>query len=458
MPDRHRRPPLILLLGFCLGLPLAATAGPTVVPTSEGQIGTTPAPGDTVIGRRIEPLPASGTILFGGLFEFGGTMPPPPAFSFLTDEIHGAGTPAPVNNFPGTFNNVFKLPPQSASSPNGDFVAFSFAVDGSMAMTMSVRIATFDKNGNALANLPLADVETFPDPTLSKTGVAVDDQGRVTVVYTEVEPMMPPRVRAQRFDAVTGAPLGGVVPVSGDLNGSPDIALLDPSGDRLIVAHAEFSTGGAVNGNIIDTTGPTTMVLPEFPISTTPGFANFTPAVAADPATGAFTVVWQHLNENVPVSNPTDVRARRFDAQGNPIGNDFVVNTTTAGDQGQPHADAGPNGQSAIVWAGVDDDLDVFAQVFDASGQPIGGEIQVNSQTSGEQSNPWVRYLPGPDPTGRPQIAVVWRDVQGGGDLTPNGTGTGSRCFSVGDAPDPMLIFEDGFESGDTSSWSCKKP
>lgn len=458
MRDRYRRLLLTLLLGLSLGLPLTGTAGPTVVPTSEGQIGATPAPGDTVIGRRFEPLPASGTILFGGLFEFGGTMPPPPAFSFLTDEIHGVGASMPVTTFPGTLNDVFMLPPQSASSPNGNFVAFSFAVDGSMPMTMSVRIATFDANGGALADVPLADVGTFPDPTLSKTGVAVDDQGRVTVVYTELEPMMPPRVRAQRFDAVTGAPLGGVVPVSGDLRGSPDIALLDPSGDRLIVAHAEFSTGGAVNGNIIDTTVPIATVLPEFPISTTPGFANVNPAVAADPATGAFTVAWQHIVENVPISNPTDVRARRFDAQGNPIGNDFVVNTTTTGDQGQPHADAGPNGQTAIVWAGVDDDLDVFAQAYDANGQPIGGEIRVNSQTSGEQSNPWVRYLPRTDAIGRPQIAVVWRDVQGGGDLTPNGTGTGSSCLSVGDAPDPMLIFEDGFESGDTTSWSCKNP
>ncbi len=44
--------------------------------------------------------------------------------------------------------------------------------------------------------------------------------------------------------------------------------------------------------------------------------------------------------------NPVDVRARRFDAMGNPVGNDFVVNTTTAAAQGQPAAAFGPGGES----------------------------------------------------------------------------------------------------------------
>ncbi len=146
----------------------------------------------------------------------------------------------------------------------------------------------------------------------------------------------------------------------------------------------------------------------------------------------------------------------RFDAQGNPVGDDFVVNTTIANDQGQPDVAYGPNGESAIVWAGFDGDLDVFAQAYDPSGQPIGGELKVNSVDAGEQSKPIVRFLPGPDAEGRVQFVVAWRDLVSDADPTPNGTGTSYRCFSI--EGDPQLIFEDGFESGDTSSWSCTQP
>lgn len=448
-----------VVLGAVFCLASTAFAQPAVVATAEGQLGETPGAGDKVIGARFESIRgAPGDTLLGGLFVFGGAMPPPPEFAFLTDRIHEDPDALPINSTPALFANVFKLPPASARARNaagdGDFVAFSFAIDGAMPQTMTVRIATYDETGSSLVQVPITEIPTFPDPFFNDTGVAVDNQGRVTVAYTEIVPPSAFDVKAQRLDAITGLPIGGEIPITGNGRGDVDIALLDPAGNRLIIPITDLNTV-SIRGHILDTTGPTPVVLPEFPISTTPGLININPAVAADPATGKALVVWENFVD-IP-GDPVNIRGRRFDAMGNPLGNDFIVNTTTANAQGQPAVAFGPGGESAVVWAGdgtPGDELDVFTQVYDAMGNPIGGEIRVNTATDDIQDKPTVRFLPEPDAQGQPQFVVAWRDVDGT-DI-PRGTGTSYKCFSIGE--DPTAIFADGFESGDTSSWSDDQP
>ena len=447
--------PLCLMLA-----PLNLAAGPTVVPTAEGQIGENLASIDEVVGPRFESIRGNpGDVLLGGLFLAGGSPPPPPEFQFLTDQIHGTPNPLEVGAETVTVSSTFKTTPSSSRSRNstddGDFVAFSFAVDGSMPQTLMVRIATFDESGNSLVTVPIDNIPSFPDPVFADTGVAVDQDGTVTVVYSDL-PGMTPTVRAQQMNGSTGTLIGGLIDLGPGLNA--DVALLDPLGNRLIIPSTDFST---IRGNILDVSGGTPTVLPSFDISTTAGVPNALPQVAADPATGSFTVVWENFVDIQ--GDPVNIRGRRFDAMGNPIGNDFIVNTTTANAQGQPGIAYGPDGLSAVVWAGdaADtqiDKLDVFLQVYDADGNPIGGETTVNTFTTDVQDRPSVRFLPEPDSQGRPQVAVVWRDVGNADGTQPRGTGTSYRCFSIEGVVDAMPIFADGFESGDTSSWSDQTP
>jgi hypothetical protein len=467
-PSPHR--PLLAASILALLIAHPALAGPTVVPTAEGQIGEMPGADDRVLGpSNFESIRGQpGEVVFGGIFVFGGAMPPPPEAQFLTDRIHGTPNPVQVGGTASPFAMIDRVTPDSSWSRNaqddGDFVAFSFAVDGAMPQTLTVRIATYDETGNAMVEIPLVeDVATFmfPDPSFARTGAGVDDQGRVTVAYTELD-MGTPRVRAVRADAATGTIIDPDFPV-GDLDGGPDVALLDPSGNRLIIASTRLVGTLVVRGNVVDFTGPTPVVLPGFQVNdTVAAFGDINPAVAADPATGVFTVAWEHVTGDA--GDPVDVRARRFDAMGNPIDGDFRVNTTTANAQGQAAVAYGPGGLSAIVWAGdgemlPQDGLDAFLQVYDPTGQPIGGEMRVNTFTADGQDRPAVRWLPEPDVQGRPQVAVVWRDV---GDsatgANPRGTGVSYRCFAVEGLVDEIPIFEDGFESGDTSAWSATTP
>ena len=461
--------PFAVLISLLLIAP-ATIAGPVVVPTAEGQIGEMPGTDDQLSGPRIESIRGQrGEVIFGTVTAFGGVVPPPPEFQFFTDKIHGIPAPVPAATTPALFESVDKVPPSSGWSRNaaddGDFVAFSFAVDGTMPQTLTVRIATFDETGNAMVQVPIIeDLETFvsPDPIFAKTGVAVDNQGRATVAYTNFGGGLP-EVRGTRLDAVTGAVIDPDFLITDDIRANPDIALLDPAGNRLIVATNELINPVTIQGNIVDFTGGTPVVGPGFQVNNTLApFGDINPAVAADPATGNFTVVWDANTGTV--GDPAEVRARRFDAMGNPVGGDFVVETTTANAQGQPAVAYGLEGLSAIAWAGDStmpqgtDDLDVFLQVFDPDGNPIGGEIKVNTFDMNTQDKPAVRFLPERDNTGRPQVAVAWRDVGNASGADPRGTGTSYKCFSINGFDEQVPIFADGFESGDTSSWSSTNP
>jgi hypothetical protein len=458
----------ILSVLFLLAPVRPLLAGQPVVPTAEGQIGETPAPEDRLGGPRFESIRGQpGDVVFGGLRVFGGAAPPPPEFEFLTDRIHGVPNAVPITSTAVTFTPVAEQPPSSGWSRDAagldDFVAFATAYNGSVANTMTVGVNTFDSQGTPLAPLLIPNVGTapVPDPGFSSTAVGVDDQGRVSTVFTELLPSQASSIRGIRFDANTGTVLDPSFEINGDGN-QYDVAaaLLDPAGNRLVVASVEIGATVEIKGNVVDFSAAVPTVGAEFQVNTTPAmFANFNPAVAAHRSSGIFTVVWENLSS--VVGNPVDIFARRFDGNGNPLGDDFRVNTTTAESQGQPMVTYSPTGESAIVWAGDSttpgDQLDVFAQVYDAAGNPLGGEIKVNTNGAGTQDRPAVRFLPEPDALGQPQFVVAWRDTANADGSGANGTGQSYKCFSIGTTP-PIPIFADGFESGDTSSWSSTVP
>jgi hypothetical protein len=107
---------------------------------------------------------------------------------------------------------------------------------------------------------------------------------------------------------------------------------------------------------------------------------------------GDFVVVWTSYGQLN--ATDTEVYGRRFSG-GSPAGPEFLVNTFTSGDQytiGQAVAMA-PSGEFVVVWTSAGQDGDgygVFGQRFDASGNKLGTEFQVNTFTTGNQSYPTV--------------------------------------------------------------------
>ena len=454
----------VVAVAAAAGLAGVCAADPIVLPGFEGQFGTILKNGELVqatnffvFADNLTEVPYTLRIV-----DSSGSAPEndteTPFVDLEKDSLHQTPNPIELDERTASYDEVDKGRP--AVSPwldLGDDLAgvMAFAEDGSDPSTQGVVVAIVPTQGGpdyvVLENIPRFP---FPDENFNRTAVSADAQGNITVAFTEFsEPGGGvPKVRAQRLDK-NGTLDGGFFDITDDPHTAPDLAILDVNGDALVIPTIDLGSGSIV-GNILDTTGPTPVVGAEFPISGTPDLFHNRPAVAADVNTGAFTVVWENITGNQ--GDPVNIEARRFDADGNPIGPVFTVNTTTADAQGQPAVAYGPNGESAIVWASDPlpdgDQLDVFLQAYDASGQPIGGEMRVNTAVSGQQDRPQVRFLAEPDAQNRVQFTVSWRDVASDTDNTPNGTGQSYKCFSIDEGP--PQIFADGFESGDTTSWS----
>jgi hypothetical protein len=142
------------------------------------------------------------------------------------------------------------------------------------------------------------------------------------------------------------------------------------------------------------------------------------PQVAPDVAmaeNGDFVVVW-YDDSDAPGSSQMrgrEVRARRFGADGTPLGADFVVNDITNGTQNEPAIAMAPDGRFAVAFtassgasAGNDNNSSsVQARVFGANGVPIAGQFQVNTTIAGAQSAPAIAM----DPDG--SFLVAWRSA-----------------------------------------------
>jgi Ca2+-binding RTX toxin-like protein len=129
--------------------------------------------------------------------------------------------------------------------------------------------------------------------------------------------------------------------------------------------------------------------------------SEFDPVVGVD-ADGNFVVAWTDGG-----GDANDVRARRFDSDGNALGDAFLVNAETADNQDTPDIAMNADGQFVITWEslGQDGDLNgIFAQMYDRDGNPVGDEIAVNDITNGSQDDPVVAI------DGSGNFVIAWED------------------------------------------------
>lgn len=108
---------------------------------------------------------------------------------------------------------------------------------------------------------------------------------------------------------------------------------------------------------------------------------------------GTFVVTWR---DQAIDGNEWGIGGRIFDASGQPIGTDFRVNTYALDFQMEPSVAALPNGGFVVSWFSGNQDgsgFGVYAQRFDAAGQAIGGEFLVNTYTLNDQVHPSVTAL-----------------------------------------------------------------
>ncbi|MBF9194471.1 hypothetical protein [Microvirga terrestris] len=105
------------------------------------------------------------------------------------------------------------------------------------------------------------------------------------------------------------------------------------------------------------------------------------------PATGRSVFTWTGKSSIGGQEDYGDIFMQMFDSNGNRMGSEIRVNTTTGGIQTDAMIRALPNGSFVVAWQGPDGDgTGLFMQVFDGDGQRVGGEILVNTSKTGAQT------------------------------------------------------------------------
>jgi Ca2+-binding RTX toxin-like protein len=114
---------------------------------------------------------------------------------------------------------------------------------------------------------------------------------------------------------------------------------------------------------------------------------------------GDYLVTWDGYQGNTPPGSNENIYAQRFNADGQAVGNQFLL---SSGNELAQHASvtALPNGGFVATWAvydvpGAPGVTHIAAQIFDASNHPVGSEFKVNSLTSVNDAYPDVVALAG---------------------------------------------------------------
>ncbi len=243
--------------------------------------------------------------------------------------------------------------------------------------------------------------------------VAIGNDGRFIVTWSYP---YGPSVCSRRSYGSLGNPEGLPAPVTDTSAGWLTDVARDASGRYVIVWRGN---DGNVWGRRFGSDG--NPLGDEFQASTSSDGSGF-PHVASDPA-GNFVVAW-----TAGGSADHDVLARLFDSQGVPRGAPFPVNAFTNGSQDAGGAAMAPDGHFVVSWGGVGQTGDgAFARLFDSSGTPTTGDIQVNS------AGP-VHSLPDVSIDAAGRTTVVWNgDVVSGRRLDSAGTPTGP-VFPISDS------------------------
>ena len=144
-----------------------------------------------------------------------------------------------------------------------------------------------------------------------------------------------------------------------------------------------FTASGQASGN-------------EFQINTYTKSDQGEPSVTSL-SNGGFVVTWESFRQNVSENSTCfGIYGQRYNASGQASGNEFQINTDTAYCQTKPSATSLSDGGFVVTWESDGQDgsgYGIFGQRYDANGQPVGNEFQINTYTDNDQIRPSVTGL-----------------------------------------------------------------
>jgi hypothetical protein len=274
-----------------------------------------------------------------------------------------------------------------AADAGGNFVVVweSNGQDGSGTGIFAQR---FNAGGQRLGVEFRVNSRTAGGQNLPAVAAAAD--GSFVVVWSD-EDGASVGVFGQRYDRA-GAPAGDRFRVNSYTTNHqtlPDVSA-DPAGNFVVVWASNEQDGDfyGIFGQRYSSDGA--RLGGEFRVNSFTDSSQWFPSVASD-SSGNFVVVWESYNQ---VGFSVDVFGQRYDSEGQRLGAEFRVNTTTRDYHKLPAVASDPLGNFVVVWsqtvlyAGT---YRILGQRYDSAGVPLGGEFAVQASdappTLGQRSS-----------------------------------------------------------------------
>jgi hypothetical protein len=272
--------------------------------------------------------------------------------------------------------------------------------------------------------------------------VAVAPTGQFVVVWLEHYGSSTGNVHGRLF-AASGAPVGAAFQVSaGNQRAYVPSVDIHATGTFVVVWEERLYPGRVVLGRRYASGGAPLGAA--FTVNSGAPTDDHALPVVATAGDGSFAVTWTAYSAGP--GSPRAVLARRFAANGLPLGSDLTVAVPPHWPS-RPTVDSDADGDFTVAWFADGSDRDVFAARVAASGVPVSGFFRVNTYTTGRQGWPGIAS----DPAGN--FVVTWRSEQNGVD------GLFAQRYAGGLMPSALVIDSpagpnsDGngvFEAGET--------
>ncbi|MFL5330324.1 MAG: RHS repeat-associated core domain-containing protein [Gemmataceae bacterium] len=166
----------------------------------------------------------------------------------------------------------------------------------------------------------------------------------------------------------------------------------------------------------------------------------------AHSALGSSVVVWQSYDQD---GDSWGVYGQRYDAAGQAVGSEFQINQTTLDYQGYPQVAMDAVGNFTVVWQSynfTESDFDIYSRAYDRFGTALTSEVVVDTITTTDQQTPTIAMTS----DGRYVVSWLGRDSSGYGvfaqrfdaDGTANGSQIGINATTMYDQFIPSVAID----------------
>jgi hypothetical protein len=285
---------------------------------------------------------------------------------------------------------------------------------GAIPLNLPVRTNAHDttsvQQGTEFSVSPVPGHQT---QLVERPAVAMDDNGDAVVAWSTYLPTGGGLwgVYVQRYNAA-GAAQGSAFRISAPsgLKRGASVAM-DANGNFVVAWTSSYGQDGSADGVYAQRFNAAGVLQgSEFRVNTYTTSSQTLGQVAMDPA-GDFVVVWNSYGQD---GSNAGIYAQRYNALGTPQGGEIPINSYTTGSQTSPSVTMDAAGNFVVTWngAGAGDDEGVYARRYSAAGVAQGAAFSVNTVTSGSQINPRVAA----DSAG--EFVVAWNSFGEDGPLS----------------------------------------